>query len=138
MHMNKVVIVSTDPIADMLTRIRNAAAVNKHSVSLPYSKIKETVAKILADNGFLAGVSAEGEGKEKALVVTINGENEAAKITSIARLSRPGRRVYVSADDIPTVKRGRGIVVISTSKGVMAGHEAKAKRLGGELICEVY
>lgn len=138
MSMNKVVIVSTDPIADMLTRIRNAAAVNKQTVSLPYSKIKETVAKILTENGFLSSVSVEGKGKDKTLVITITGENEPVRITSISRLSRPGRRVYVGADDIPTVKRGRGMVVISTSKGVMAGHEAKTKRLGGELICEVY
>ncbi len=136
--MNRVTIISTDPIADMLTRIRNAAAVNKQTVELPYSKIKETVAKILADNGFLAAVTSEGKGKEKLLVITVSGENQPTQFTSISRISKPGRRVYVGADDIPTVKRGRGIVVISTSKGVMAGKDAQKQRLGGELICEVY
>lgn len=136
--MNRVTIISTDPIADMLTRIRNAAAVNKQTVELPYSKIKETVAKILAGNGFLAAVTSEGKGKEKMLVITVSGENQPTQFTSISRISRPGRRVYVGADDIPTVKRGRGIVIISTSKGVMAGKDAQKQRLGGELICEVY
>lgn len=136
--MKSTVIISTDPIADMLTRIRNAIAVNKTEVRLPHSKVKETVAKILVDNGFLSGVSTEGKGIEKTLLVTINSELESPKITEIARVSRPGRRIYVKADKIPTVKRGRGMVVISTSKGVMAGQDAKAKRLGGELICKVY
>jgi small subunit ribosomal protein S8 len=129
--------VSTDPIADMFTRIRNAIAVNKHEVSMPHSKIKEAVAKILADNGFLAGVSVSGDGA-KTLNITINSEDANATITEIERLSKPGRRLYVGADKIPTVKRGRGIVIISTSSGVMTGKEAKAKRLGGELIGQVY
>jgi small subunit ribosomal protein S8 len=129
--------VSTDPIADMFTRIRNAIAVNKHEVSMPHSKIKEAVAKILADNGFLTGVSVNGDGL-KTLNITINAEDANAAITEIDRLSKPGRRLYVNADKIPTVKRGRGIVIISTSSGVMTGKEARAKRLGGELIGQVY
>jgi small subunit ribosomal protein S8 len=129
--------VSTDPIADMFTRIRNAIAVNKHEVSMPHSKIKEAVAKILADNGFLAGVSV-ADNDVKTLTIKINAENANATITEIERLSKPGRRLYVGADKIPTVKRGRGIVIISTSSGVMSGKEAKAKRLGGELIGQVY
>lgn len=130
--------VSTDPISDMFTRIRNAIAVNKHELSLPYSKIKETVAKILVDNGFLKDVTIEGDGIYKRLQVVINDEDANATITEIERLSKPGRRVYVSTDKIPTVKRGRGIVIVSTSSGVMTGQEAKAKRLGGELIGQVY
>jgi small subunit ribosomal protein S8 len=129
--------VSTDPIADMFTRIRNAIAVNKHEVSMPHSKIKEAVAKILADNGFLTGVSVNGDGL-KTLNITINAEDANAAITEIDRLSKPGRRLYVNADKIPTVKRGRGIVIISTSSGVMTGKEARAKRLGGELIGQVF
>jgi small subunit ribosomal protein S8 len=129
--------VSTDPIADMFTRIRNAIAVNKHEVSMPHSKIKEAVAKILADSGFLTSVSVNGNGL-KTLNITINTEDANAAITEIERLSKPGRRLYVNADKIPTVKRGRGIVIISTSSGVMTGKEAKAKRLGGELIGQVY
>lgn len=136
--MKNVTIISTDPIADMLTRIRNAIAVNKREVSLPHSQVKENVAKILADSGFIKAVkSAEKDGR-KILEITINGEDEAAKITEIDRMSRPGRRMYVKAAEIPTVRRGRGIVVVSTSQGVMSGMNAKAKNLGGELICRVY
>jgi small subunit ribosomal protein S8 len=129
--------VSTDPISDMFTRIRNAIAVNKHAVTMPHSKIKEAVAKILADNGFLDKVEVGEEGF-KTLTITINSEDANATITEIERLSKPGRRLYVRADKIPTVKRGRGIVIVSTSSGVMTGKEAKAKRLGGELIGQVY
>jgi small subunit ribosomal protein S8 len=129
--------VSTDPISDMFTRIRNAIAVNKHEVVMPHSKTKEAVAKILAGNGFLADVSIIDNGF-KTLHLTINAEDANATITEIARLSKPGRRMYTSADKIPTVKRGRGIVIVSTSAGVMTGKEAKAKRLGGELIGQVY
>lgn len=130
---------STDPIADMLTRIRNAIAVRKSEVSLPHSTIKENVAKILRDAGFVDSVKVEGEKAGfKSLVVTINAEGSNARITEIARLSTPGRRMYSSAAEIPVVKRGRGIVVVSTSKGVMSGDDAKKQSLGGELICKVY
>jgi small subunit ribosomal protein S8 len=129
--------VSTDPISDMFTRIRNAIAVNKHEVIMPHSKIKEAVAKILADNGFLASVSVT-DNDAKILQIAINSEDANATITEIERLSKPGRRLYVGADKIPTVKRGRGIVIVSTSAGVMTGKDAKAKRLGGELIGQVY
>jgi small subunit ribosomal protein S8 len=122
----------------MLSRLRNAAAVNKAEVSLPHSKIKETVAKILADNGFLASVHTKETDGRKQLVITINDEGQPAKITEISRLSRPGRRMYVKATAIPTVKRGRGLVVISTSRGIMTGRQASTQKLGGELICEIY
>ncbi len=130
--------VSTDPIADMLTRIRNAILVQKREVSLPHSNIKQAVAELLKKNGFLAGVKTIDASIGKTLVITINGENENAKITEIKRSSKPGRRLYVAAKDIPIIKRGRGIVVVSTSKGLMTGNEAKAQRIGGELICSVY
>jgi small subunit ribosomal protein S8 len=130
--------VSTDPIADMLTRIRNAIGVRKNEVVLPHSNVKETVAKILADNKFVSAVAVEPGTVQKQLRITINGEFENARITEIARLSRPGRRLYATADKIPVVKGGRGIVVISTSHGMMTGKEAKQKSLGGELICKVY
>lgn len=131
--------VSTDPIADMLTRIRNAIAVRKTEVTLPHSNIKEQVAKILQQSNFIDSVSVDGDKSGfKKLHVTINGEHSNARITEIARLSTPGRRMYTSAGEIPTIKRGRGIVVISTSKGIMTGDQAKAQSLGGELICKVY
>ncbi|MBX4199678.1 30S ribosomal protein S8 [Candidatus Saccharibacteria bacterium] len=131
--------ISTDPIADMLSRIRNAIAVNKNEIQMPHSNVKETVAKILAKSGFIANVKV---GKDvlgrKQLEIVINGDGTPAQITEISRISKPGRRLYVKANEIPVVKRGRGIVVVSTSQGMMTGDEAKAKRLGGELICKVY
>lgn len=130
--------VSTDPISDMLTRIRNAIAVSKTEVRMPYSKIKQNVAELLKANNFIDNVSVEGEGIAKTLVVKINDDATNARITEIERISRPGRRAYASADKIPTVMRGRGIVILSTSKGVMTGEEAKKTRIGGELICKVY
>jgi small subunit ribosomal protein S8 len=130
--------VSTDPIADMLTRIRNAIAVNKRQIVLPHSNIKEKVAEVLVKDGFLSKVESNGEGGFKSLVVTINEEGSNPTITEIKRLSKPGRRQYAAAKEIPTVKYGRGVVVISTSKGIMTGSEAKQAGLGGELICQVY
>lgn len=130
--------VSTDPIADMLTRIRNAILVQKREVSLPHSNIKQSVAELLKKNGFLADVKVVDATIGKTLVITINGEGENAKITEITRVSKPGRRAYVAAKEIPTVKRGRGLVVVSTSKGLLTGAEAKAQKIGGELICTVY
>ncbi len=130
---------STDPIADMLTRIRNAIAVRKSEVRLPHSNIKEAVANILKESNFVDSVSVEGDKPGfKELHVVINSEGSNARITAIDRLSTPGRRMYTRASEIPTIKRGRGIVVISTSKGLMTGNEAKSKSLGGELICKVY
>ena len=130
--------VSTDPIADMLTRIRNAVAVNKNKVSMPHSNIKKTIAEVLVNNGFLVNVEEKGDKGFKSLVITINQENENAKITEIHRLSKPGRRMYAASKEIPSVKYGRGIVVVSTSKGIMDGATAKKAQLGGELICKVY
>ncbi len=130
--------VSTDPIADMLSRIRNAIAVSKPEVVLPHSGVKEKVAGILSDNGFLAGTSVSDGDKHKILRVVIARDGANPTISSIKRLSRPGQRRFVGSDKIPSVKRGRGIVVISTSQGIMTGDEAKAKKLGGELICEVF
>jgi small subunit ribosomal protein S8 len=129
---------STDPIADMLSRIRNAVAVRKHEVSLPHSKVKEAVARLLKDNRFVDDVKVSGEGIEKTLTVVINNESSNARITEIVRLSKPGRRYYANTDSIPIVKRGRGIVIVSTNKGLMTGAEAKKQRVGGELICKVY
>jgi small subunit ribosomal protein S8 len=136
--MSKSVVILSDPIADMLTRIRNGIAVHASIVQMPHSDLKETVARILANNGFIDKVETNEDGLRKTLLITINDETSSAKITEIKRLSRPGRRMYVKSPAVPTVKRGRGLVVISTSAGVMTGAEAKSKNLGGELICEVY
>jgi small subunit ribosomal protein S8 len=129
---------STDPIADMLTRIRNAIAVRKNQISLPHSNVKESVARLLKESNFLSDIKVTDANVGKTLVVTINDEHENARITEIVRMSTPGRRFYVAAKDIPVVKRGRGIVIVSTSKGLMTGDEAKKQQVGGELICKVY
>ncbi len=130
--------VSTDPVADMLTRIRNAAAVNKDAVSMPHSKLKEAVARILSAHNFVGDVTVSEEGVGKQLVINVARHAGRPAITEVTRISKPGRRMYTSADAIPTYKGGRGIVVISTSKGVMTGADAKKQRLGGELICQIY
>jgi small subunit ribosomal protein S8 len=129
---------STDPIADMLTRIRNAISVRKAEVILPHSKVKEAVAQLLKTNGFITGVKVTDASIGKTLSLTIRAERDNAAITEIVRLSKPGRRFYTRANEIPTVKRGRGIVIVSTSRGMMTGSEAKKAGIGGELICKVY
>lgn len=130
--------VSTDPIADMLTRIRNAINVRKSETLMPHSKVKHAIADVLVQSGFIDKVEVMDLSVGKMLKISIFPESQNARITEITRLSKPGRRLFVRADDIPTVKRGRGIVVVSTSKGLMTGREAKQQRLGGELICKVY
>jgi small subunit ribosomal protein S8 len=127
--------VSTDPIADMLTRIRNAQAVNRDEVSMPHSSVKESVAKILKENGYISDITVVKDGFRKEMTITLNNQ---AVISDIKRVSKPGRRVYAKVKDIPVVKQGRGIVIVSTSKGVMAGNDAKEQKLGGEILCQVY
>ena len=129
---------STDPIADLLTRIRNAAKVGHGEIRVPSSKLKLTVAKQLKAAGYLADVKIETAKPRDVLVVTIARNGENCVISEITRMSKPGRRVYVGVDEIPRVKSGRGIVLISTSKGVITGQEAKRQRLGGELLLKVY
>lgn len=129
---------STDPIADMFTRIRNAIAVNKQEVSLPHSTIKESVARLLKDSNFIDDVSVSKDGVGKTLTIRINSDANNARITEIVRLSKPGRRYYVNAKEIPVIKRGRGLVIVSTSQGIMTGQQAQAAHVGGELICKVY
>lgn len=131
-------ITTTDPIADMLTRLRNAIAVRKNEVAMPHSKAKEAVATLLKENGFLSAIRVTDAGIGKTLTIVINNESDNARITEITRLSKPGRRYYVGAKEIPIVKRGRGVVIVSTSKGMMTGREAQNQGVGGELICKVY
>lgn len=129
---------STDPIADLLTRIRNAAMVGKTEVRVPASKLKKVVAEQLKKNKYLADVKVEAGKPRDTLVITINKPGENATFTELTRMSKPGRRMYVAANDIPRVKSGRGMVLISTSKGVVTGQEAVKARLGGELLLKVY
>ena len=123
---------STDPIADLLTRIRNAALVGKTEVRVPTSKLKKIVAEQLVKNHYLADVKLEDGKPRGTLVITINNNGENAAFTELARVSKPGRRIYVSSADIPKVKQGRGIVLVSTSA------EAVKNKLGGEVLLKVY
>jgi small subunit ribosomal protein S8 len=125
-----------DSISDLLTRIRNANTARKRLVVMPYSKMKQQVADILKDSGFLEKVSVAQDGGFKSLELTLPENPET--ITSLIRVSKPGRRVYTSATDIPLVLGGRGIVIVSTSSGVMTGRAARKAGLGGELICKVW
>lgn len=129
---------TTDPIADLLTRIRNAIAVGKTEISLPASKLKLTIAEQLKKAGYLNSVKTVEAKPRDTIVITINEVGEAAKITEIHRVSKPGQRVYAAASQIPRIKNGRGIVLVSTSQGVMTGDQAKKARLGGEVLCKVY
>lgn len=129
---------STDPIADLLTRIRNAVQVGKSEIRVPASKLKLTIAKELVKANYLADVKVEAGKPRDTLVITINRDGENPTINEITRLSKPGRRVYVSANDIPKVKSGRGMVLVSTSRGVLPGHVAKQQKAGGELLLKVY
>lgn len=129
---------STDQIADLLTRIRNAILVGKNEILVPTSKLKAGVAEVLVKNGYLAGCKVE-DGKPRGLLkVTINEPGTNAKINEITKVSKPGRRVYSAAEDLPTVKSGRGMVIVSTSKGLMTGREAKKEHLGGEILVKVW
>ncbi|MEI8072998.1 MAG: 30S ribosomal protein S8 [Candidatus Saccharibacteria bacterium] len=127
---------TTDPIADMLTRLRNGLSSNKSAVVIPHSKVKFEIAKILKARGYIAGVKETKTGAFPALEVQLSGAEK--KITTIARISKPGRRMYTPKSEIPSVLGGRGIVIISTPAGIMTGSEAKKKGVGGELICTVY
>ncbi|HEU5122219.1 MAG TPA: 30S ribosomal protein S8 [Candidatus Saccharimonadales bacterium] len=129
---------STDPIADLLTRIRNASMVGKNEVRVPSSKLKVTIAQQLKKNNYLADVKVEAGKPRDTLVITISKPGENSPINEIARMSKPGRRVYVGVNEIPKVKSGRGMVLVSTSKGVLTGQEAIKARLGGELLLKVY
>jgi len=129
---------STDPIADLLTRIRNAVMVGKNEVRMPSSKLKVVIAKELKKANYLTDVKVESAKPRDILIIKINPDGENSNITEIKRLSKPGRRVYVSSTDIPRVKSGRGMILISTSKGVIPGHVAYKEKLGGELLLSIY
>ena len=129
---------STDQIADLITRIRNAVAVGKNEILVPTSKLKQRVAEVLAKNGYIASFEVQTGESRGLLKIVINEQGTNAKINEITKVSKPGRRVYSSADEIPTIKSGRGMVIISTSKGLMTGREAKKNRLGGEILVKVW
>lgn len=128
-----------DPIADMLTRIRNAGAVQHPQVVMPVSKVKVAVAKILVEEGFVVGYSVTDEQPQANLIVTLkySGKGQPV-INGIERVSKPGRRVYTGYKEIPWVRSGLGISIVSTPQGMMTGRKARRSKLGGEIICNVW
>lgn len=130
---------TNDPVSDFLTRIRNAQIAHHASVSIPGSKIKRSMAEILARYGYVASSDWRDEGPQGFLDVELKYDDEdVPMITSLKRVSRPSRRVYVKVDEIPKVLNGLGIAILSTSKGLLTDKEARAANVGGELLCEIY
>ncbi len=127
----------TDPIADMLTRIRNGQKARKVSVSMPASTAKEAVAAVLEDEGYITGYSSDGEGATKQLIVELKYFEGEPVIERIERSSRPGLRIYRGKDELPKVLGGLGVAIVSTSSGVMSDRKAREKGVGGEVLCVV-
>jgi small subunit ribosomal protein S8 len=131
--------VITDPIADMLTRIRNANTANHQTVDIPASRMKKAVAQILLDEGFVNGIEDVKEGPQGNIRITLKyGPEKEKVITGLRRISKPGLRVYTSRTEIPRVLGGLGLVIISTSKGIMSGKRAKREGFGGEVLAYVW
>lgn len=135
-----------DPIADMLNRIRNALMVLHLTVSIPFSKLKYEIAKILEKEGFIEKVEKKGRKEKKVIEITLkkeetseeSGEKIKPAISGLRRISKPGQRIYAGAKEIKRVRGGYGMAIISTPKGMMTDKEARKKKLGGEIICEVW
>ena len=129
----------TDPIADMLTRIRNAQVARHDSVLVPMSKTKKAIADILVREGFIAAAEVEGEEPKQNIKVSLKyGERGAKVISGLKRISKPGLRIYVGAEDMPKVLSGLGIAIVSTSKGIITDKEARKLNIGGEVLCFVW
>ena len=130
---------TTDPIADMLTRVRNALAARHPKVDVPASKLKTEIARILKEEGYIANFKVAEEGVKKVIKIYLKySTDNAPVITRIERVSRPGCRVYVGQNDIPRVQGGLGINILTTPRGVMTGRHAKKEGIGGELLCRIW
>lgn len=130
--------VTTDPIADMLTRIRNANHQKHETVSIPYSNLKNDLANILKNEGFVTDFVVNEEGNHKNIVITLKYKGNERVITGLKRVSKPGLRQYAKVNEIPKVLNGLGIVVLSTSQGLMTDKEARAKNIGGEVLAYIW
>jgi len=129
----------TDPIADMLTRVRNALMANHEEVAMPSSRVKQEIARILKQEGFIRGYEVTPEGPKQQMRILLKYTEERTPVLSgLKRVSRPGRRLYARRDDIPRVKGGFGFAILSTSKGMMTGEEAYQAGVGGEVICYIW
>ncbi|OGJ43597.1 30S ribosomal protein S8 [Candidatus Peregrinibacteria bacterium RIFCSPLOWO2_02_FULL_48_14] len=125
----------TDPIADLLTRIRNAARARKTLIHVPYSKMKEAICAVLKEKGYVLSLQVSGEGVVKELVIEIPENREDLHLKS---MSKPGQRIYLGTKEIPRVLNGLGVAILSTPKGIMSGDQARKQKLGGEFLCEIY
>lgn len=130
--------VVTDPIADMLTRIRNALTAKHESVEVPASKMKKAIADILLNEGYISNVEMKEDGVQGSILVTLKYSKEGNVISGLKRISKPGLRVYAKSNEIPKVLNGLGIAILSTSKGVMTDKQARANNLGGEVLAFVW
>ena len=129
----------TDTIADMLTRIRNAAAAKHDSVDVPASKLKKSIAQILLDEGYIANYTVEEDGKQGVIHIVLKyGQNKSQTITGIRRVSKPGLRIYTNVEDMPKVMKGLGVAILSTSKGIMTDKAARKANVGGEVLAYVW
>lgn len=129
----------TDPITDMFNRIKNAQAVNHQTVAIPFSKLKFEIAKVLEKQGFIEKIEKKGKKVKKIIEITLKyDKDKTPAISGIKRISKPGQRIYRPAVNIKKVRGGYGILVVSTSEGLMTNKEARKKKLGGEIICEVW
>lgn len=128
----------TDPITDMLNQIKHAQAVEKTEVLLPFSKLKNEIAAILSREKFLGEVKKAAKGKHKILKISLQYENKVPAITGTRRISKPGQRIYIKANEIKKVRGGYGTAIISTPKGLMTGKDARKAKLGGEVLLEVW
>ena len=127
----------SDPVADMLTRIRNAQMVDKKEVNIPASSLKSAIASVMQQEGYIESFSVNGEAAAKTLTIKLKYYDDKPVIDSLQRISKPSLRVYVKSTEMPSVMNGLGIVIVSTPKGVMTGQNAAAENVGGEVLCSV-
>ena len=129
---------TTDPIADMLTRIRNANDARHDTVDVPYSKVKKAIADILVAEGFVASADTLGEGTHKTIRITLKYEGKTKVLQGLKRISKPGLRIYAKVEELPRVLNGLGIAIISTSKGIMTDKEARKQNVAGEVLAYIW
>ena len=128
----------TDPIADMLTRIRNANSQRHLTVDVPFSRVKKAIADILVEEGFVSSLEVLGESTKKTIRITLKYENKTRVLQGLKRISKPGLRIYANAEELPRVLNGLGIAVISTSKGIMTDKKARKENVGGEILAYIW
>lgn len=128
----------SDPISDMLTRLRNANMTGLEEVKMPHSRLRSDIARVLKKEGYIEDFKLQKDGKKTNIQITLKGQRKTGAVVGLKKISTPGRRRYVGVRDIPRVLGGMGICILSTSSGVMTGQEAKKKNVGGEILCEVW